>query len=128
MGKKYQIYNWYQPPSDKRVLLDLSQSDVVYRRTIIAGNANAHHQVFGYENSDAAGQWIVGLTGSSNLTSLVTERSDPTFLHPKGGQYRPDVDKVSPDLVETVRREVLEEVGSDYLPSHIYQQPDDRSH
>ncbi|GFN96032.1 RNA-directed DNA polymerase from mobile element jockey-like, partial [Plakobranchus ocellatus] len=74
---------------------------------------------FGYENADAVGQWLVDLTGSSNLTSLVTERSDPTFLHSKGGQYRPDVALVSSDLVETVRREVLEEVGSDHLPSLI---------
>ncbi|GFO48556.1 RNA-directed DNA polymerase from mobile element jockey-like [Plakobranchus ocellatus] len=88
-------------------------------RTIIAGDANAHHQAFGYENADAVGQWLVDLTGSSNLTSLVTERSDPTFLHSKGGQYRPDVALVSSDLVEAVRREVLEEVGSDHLPSLI---------
>ncbi|GFO48553.1 hypothetical protein PoB_007505800 [Plakobranchus ocellatus] len=42
MGKKYQIYNWYQPPSDKRVSLDLGKSDVIFRRTIIRARAKQH--------------------------------------------------------------------------------------
>ncbi|GFO04217.1 RNA-directed DNA polymerase from transposon x-element [Plakobranchus ocellatus] len=117
--KKYQVYNWYQPPSDKRVTLALGDTKQRFVRTVIAGDANAHHQAFGYDNSDQVGQWIVDLTNSSNLTSLVTEKSEPTFLHSKGGLHRPDVALVSSDLIETVRREVLEDVGSDHRPSLI---------
>ena len=90
-----------------------------YKRTIIAGDANAHHRAFGYENIDACGQWIIDVTTSTKLTCLVTDRSEPTFLHSKGGLYRPDKALVSSDILELVTREVLEDVGSDHLPALI---------
>ena len=42
-----------------------------------------------------------------------------TFLHSKGGLYRPDTALVSSDILELVTREVLEDVGSDHLPALI---------
>ena len=40
-----------------------------------------------------------------------------TKRHSKGGQYRPDQTLVSSDLLESVKREVLDDVGSDHFPS-----------
>ena len=51
--------------------------------------------------------------------NLYTDRSEPTFLHSKGGLYRPDTALVSSDILELVTREVLEDVGSDHLPALI---------
>ena len=118
-GKRYDLYNWYQPPSDKKVSLDIGEAVHRYNRTIIAGDANAHHTAFGYENNDACGQWIMDVTTSTNLTCLITDRSEPTFLHSKGGLYRPDTALVSSDILDFVKREVLEDVGSDHLPALI---------
>ena len=115
-GKRYDLMNWYQPPSDKRVSLVIGESVQRYRRTIIAGDANAHHTAFGYENIDVCGQWIVHVRSSNTLTCLISDRSDPTFLRSKGGLYRPDTALVSSDIQELVTREVLEDVGSDHLP------------
>ena len=118
-GKRFELTDWYQPPSDKRVSLDIGESVHRYKRTIIAGDANAHHTAFGYENTDACGQWIIDVTTSTNLTCLVRDRSEPTFLHSKGGLYRPDTALVSSDILELVTRKVLENVGSDHLPALI---------
>ena len=118
-GKRFDLTNWYQPPSDKRISLDIGESVHRYKRTIIAGDANAHHTAFEYKNIDACGQWIIDVTTSTNLTCLVTDRSEPTFLHSKGGLYRPDTALVSSDILELITREVLEDVGSDHLPALI---------
>ena len=118
-GERFDLINWYQPPSDKQVSLDVGEYVHRYKRTIIAGDANAHHMAFAYENIDACGQWIIDVTTSTNLTCLVTDKSEPTFLHSKGGLYRPDTVLVSSDILELVTREVLEDVGSDHLPALI---------
>ncbi|GFO44644.1 RNA-directed DNA polymerase from mobile element jockey-like [Plakobranchus ocellatus] len=118
-GKKFQPWNWYQPPSDKSVSFVLGKGTHRFTRTLVAGDANAHHPAFGYENSDAVGEWVVDLMIVSNLTSLVTERSEPTYLHSRGGLFRPDIALISSDLEESTTREVLDNVGSDHLPSLI---------
>ncbi|GFN73652.1 RNA-directed DNA polymerase from mobile element jockey-like [Plakobranchus ocellatus] len=82
-GKKYQCWNWYQPPSDNGTHR--------FTRTLVADNANVHHLAIGYENSDAVGEWVVDLMNGSNLTSLVTERSELTYLHSGGDLFRPDI-------------------------------------
>ena len=116
-SKKYEIYNWYQSPSDKKVELDLGEGKFNFQRTIIAGDANAHHPQFGYAETDGAGQWLIDLTNSTNLTSLVSTETPCTFIHARGGEYRPDQALVSSDILEICTREVLEDVGSDHLPS-----------
>ncbi|GFO00931.1 selectin protein,pol protein [Plakobranchus ocellatus] len=113
--KKYQLWNWYQPLSDKSVSIDLGNGTHRFTRTLVAGDANAHHPAFGYENSDVVGEWMVDLMISSNLASLVTERSEPTYLHLQGGLFRPDIPLISTDLAESTAREVLDDVGSDHL-------------
>ncbi|GFO36148.1 selectin protein,pol protein [Plakobranchus ocellatus] len=118
-GKKYQLWNWYQLPSDKSISFDLGNSTHRFTRTPVAGDANAHDPAFGYENSDAVGEWVVDLMIGSNLTSLVTERSEPTYLHSRGSLFRLDIALISTDLTESTTREVLDDVGSDHLPSLI---------
>ncbi|GFN90800.1 hypothetical protein PoB_001730600 [Plakobranchus ocellatus] len=86
-GKKYQLWNWYQPPSDKSVSFDLGNGTHRFTHTLMAGDANAHHLAFRFENSDVVGEWVVDLMIGSNLTSLVTERSKPTYLHSRGGLF-----------------------------------------
>ena len=50
------IVNWYQPPSDKSVSLKLdgNKGDTVYKKLIIAGDANANHPNFGYKQAWSA--------------------------------------------------------------------------
>ena len=91
----------------------------LYAHCVIAGDANAHYMAFGYENIDACGQWIIDVTTSTNLTCLVTDKSESTFLHSKGGLYRPDTALVSSDVLELVTREVLADVGFDHLTALI---------
>ena len=54
-GTKFSIYNWYQAPSDKTVTLDLGSADYIFQRTIVAGDAYAHHPAFGYKESYQTG-------------------------------------------------------------------------
>ena len=116
-SEKYEIYNWYQSPSDKRVDLDLGEGKFNFQRTVIAGDANAHHPLFGYAETDVAGQWLEDLANSTNLTSLVSTKTPYTFIHARGAEYRPDQALVSSDMLEICTRKVLEDVGSDHLPS-----------
>ncbi|GFN80094.1 RNA-directed DNA polymerase from mobile element jockey [Plakobranchus ocellatus] len=44
---------------------------------------------------------------------------EPTYLHSRGGLFRPDIALISTDLEESTTREVLDDVGSDHLPSLI---------
>ena len=118
-GAKSNIYNWYQPSSDKRVTLGLGDSTQRYIKTIIAGDTNGHHQDFGYPDNDSVGDWIVELTSTTNLGSLVKTDSPPTFIHVKGTQSRPDQAIISSDLRDRVTRKILEEIGSDHLPALI---------
>ena len=110
------IVNLYQTPSDKRVSLDLGD-DTVFRNTIICGDANANHPDFGYAKACPVGNWVVDLCASTNMTSLVTRTSPPTFLSSTGKESRPDQAIVSSDILERVERTVLKGIGSDHLPS-----------
>ena len=105
-SKKYEIYNWYQSPSDKRVDLDLGDGKFNFQRTVIAGDANAHHPLFFYAETDGARQWLIDFTNSTNLTRLVSTETPCTFLHARGGDYRPDQALVSSDMLEICTREV----------------------
>ncbi|GFN96363.1 selectin protein [Plakobranchus ocellatus] len=118
-GKKCQLWNWYQPPSDKSVSIDLGNATHRFTRTLVAGDANAHHPAYGYENSDAVGECMVDLMNGSNLTSLITERSEPTNLRSRRGLFCPDIALISADLAESTTREELDNVSSDHLPSLI---------
>ena len=109
-GAKFSIYNWYQPPSDKRDTLGLGDSAHRYIKTIISGDTNGHHQDFGYPDNDSVGDWIVERTSTTNLSSLVKTDSPPTFNHVKGTHT---------DLRDRVTRKILDDIGSDHLPALI---------
>ena len=115
------LINWYQAPSDKKVCLDLgeSHSGPTFRNLIIAGDANANHPDFGYTRECETGKWIVDLCSSTNMTSLVTKTTPPTFLSSTGKETRPDQAIVSADILDRVERTILRDVGSDHLPSLI---------
>ncbi|GFO25852.1 hypothetical protein PoB_005235700 [Plakobranchus ocellatus] len=66
-------------------------------------------KTFGYKNSDAVGEWVVNLIHGSNLTSLVSERSESTYLHSRGGLFCLNIDLVSTDSAES--KEVLKDVA-----------------
>ena len=115
------IINWYQPPSDKIVTLKLDggKGDTIYKKLIIAGDANANHPTFGYKQECPVGRWLVDLCAATNLTSLVSTDTPTTFLSSTGNESRPDQAIVSADILDRVERNVLEDIGSDHLPSLI---------
>ncbi|GFN92661.1 growth hormone secretagogue receptor type 1-like [Plakobranchus ocellatus] len=73
---------------------------------LVVGDAIVHLPVFGYDNTDAVGEWLIDLMNGS-MTSLVSERSEPTYLYSRGVLFRPDIALVSTDFAESTTREIF---------------------
>jgi ribonuclease HI len=111
---KLSVHNIYCPPSSTS---SLPQYDTIFRRTIIAGDFNAHLPSLGYAHYNQRGTEVEDICNSSNLVMLQSRETPPTLLHrAHGTTSRPDLTFVSADILEYTSIQVLDDVGSDHRP------------
>ena len=113
-GICFTLYNIYSPPDE---ICDVRLQDSIFRRTILAGDTNAHSPNWGYENYNDSGRYIEDLKDSTNLILLQDNLSEPTLFHrPSGASTKPDHTLISADIRDQCHWEILEDLGSDHLP------------
>ena len=114
-GSKYTIYNVYNPPWNNFNFS--SFPDMIFTKTVIAGDFNGHSPQWGYSNHNPTGKAIEEQCGSTNLTLLQNDESPATLLFRVNKKtYRPDLTIVSSDLLHRHTMHVLDGVGSDHRP------------
>ena len=114
-GGKFTIYNVYSPPRDVCELPQLQKAS--YKKTMIAGDFNAHSPLWGYKDHNNSGQYIEQLCNSTNLAVLQDEHTKATLLHKVHKTlHRPDLTIVSADLQASCTAKVIDDVGSDHDP------------
>ena len=83
----------------------------------MAGDTNAHSPMWGYQDTNASGEYVEDVINSTNLLLLQNKDSPTTFFHrPSGACTRPDQTLISADLQEQCSWDVLDDLGSDHLP------------
>ena len=113
-GECFTLYNIYSPPDET---LDAQLQHTIYRKTILAGDTNAHSPLWGYDNHNESGKYLEDINNSTNLILLQDNNSDPTLFHrPSGANTKPDHTLISADIIDQCHLEVLEDLGSDHLP------------
>ena len=113
-NQKYTIYNIYCPPSS---INDLPFFNHHQKKTIIAGDFNAHLPTLGYKNYNFRGTEVEALCNSSNLIVKQTIDTMPTLLHKAHGTTsRPDLTIISADIFDETEIKVLDDIGSDHRP------------
>ena len=113
-GQQFSLYNLYSPPN---TACSAHLNEINFRKTIIAGDTNAHSPVWGYADTNASGDYIEDIVNSTSLILLQNKDSPPTFLHrPSGALTRPDSTLVSADLHDKCSWKVSDDLGSDHLP------------
>ena len=91
--------------------------ETTYKRTILAGDFNAHTPSLGYPVYNQRGREVEDLCNSSNLILQQDMHSKPTLLHRRHlTASRPDLTILSADLLENTTVRVLDDIGSDHLP------------
>ena len=75
---KYIFYNVYWP---NHSFTKLPLTDATYKRTIVAGDLNAHMPSLGYSDYNFRGREVEDLFNSSNLILEQDINSPPTLLH-----------------------------------------------
>ena len=111
---KITIHNIYCPPSSQD---NLPTFQATMKKTIIAGDFNAHSPSLGYTNYNPRGHEIEELCHSTNLCMLQNKDTTPTLLHrAHGTTSRPDLTFVTADIKEHTSMQVLDGVGSDHRP------------
>ena len=114
---KYVLYNIYWPNLS---LTQLPFDETTYKRTILAGDFNAHLPLLGYKEYNFRGREVEDLLNSSNLILEQDMNSEPTLLHKRHKTTsRPDLTLVSADLYDQVSISVGEEIDSDHSPNII---------
>ena len=114
-GSKYTIYNVYNPPWNH--LNFNSIPDIIFSKSVIAGDFNGHSPQWGYKDYNHTGKAIEELCRTTNLSVLQDENSPPTLLFRVNNKtYRPDLTMVSSDLLHRHSIDVLNGVGSDHRP------------
>ena len=117
-GKKYQVYNLYNPPGNN---LDLSLTIIEndFRNTVFAGDYNGHSPSWGYKDLDNTGKAIEEICNTTNLFLVQDENSQPTLLHRVHKTLsRPDLTLLSTDLLHKFKTEVTDGIGnSDHRPT-----------
>ena len=113
-GSQFTLFNAYCPPkSKKQININITDS----RKTIIAGDFNAHMPVVGYKDKNTMGNNVEELCNTSNLIILQDTSSTPTLLHrASGSTFRPDLTIVSADLQNDCKLRILDDIGSDHRP------------
>ena len=115
LGKlKFTIYNVYWPNDS---FTEFPLKETTFKRTIIAGDFNAHTPSLGYPCYNSRGREVEELCNSSNLILEQNMDSQPTLLHRRHlTTSRPDLTILSADLLENTTVRVLDDIGSDHLP------------
>ena len=113
-GQHFKVYNIYSPPG---ATCDAHLQETNFRKTILAGDTNAHSPMWGYQDTNASGEYVEDVINSTNLLLLQDKNSPPTFFHrPSGACTRPDQTLISADIQEQCSWDVLDDLGSDHLP------------
>ena len=108
------MYNIYWPNYS---FTKLPLEDSTYKRTILAGDFNAHLPSLGYKDYNFRGREVEDLLNSTNLILEQDINSTPTLLHKRHlTTSRPDLSLVSADLYEQTTISVGEDLDSDHLP------------
>ena len=109
------VYNIYNPPRNKLNFKGIPE--VMFTRTVIAGDFNGHSPQWGYTDYNDTGRAIEEFCGSNNLSLLQNAESPPTLLHKSTKKtFRPDLTMVSSDLLHRYSVDVLNKIGSDHSP------------
>ena len=111
---KYVFYNVYWP---NHSFAKLPFDETTYKRTILAGDFNAHIPMLGYKEYNYRGREVEDLLNSTNLILDKDMNSTPTLLHRRHlTTSRPDLIVVSADLYEQITVRVGEDIDSDHSP------------
>ena len=111
---KFTVHNVYYPNSSRTKFPEINPTQ---RKTVIAGDFNAHLPSLGYPDYNFRGNEVEELTNSTNLLMLQNKETPPSFYsRTHGTTSRPDLTFVSADLLEKTDFEVLDDVGSDHRP------------
>ena len=117
-NEKFKIFNVYCSPSPSKV--EFSLKEVIFSKTVVAGDFNAHTPSLGYANYNARGHNIEDFLNSSNLCLYQNLSTKPTLLHRRHGtSSRPDLTMTSSDITDRTNIEVLSDIGSDHAPIKI---------
>ena len=113
-GICFSLYNIYSPPDET---CDVRLQSSILKKTILAGDTNAHSPSWGYDDTNESGKYIEELNNSTNLILLQDNDSKPTLFHrPSGTSKKPDHTLISADIRDQCHWEILEDIGSDHLP------------
>ena len=113
-GMRFSLYNIYSPPDET---CDVRLQNSILKKTILAGDTNAHSPSWGYDDTNESGKYIEELNNSTNLILLQDNDSKPTLFHrPSGASKKPDHTLISADIRDQCHWEILEDLGSDHLP------------
>ena len=114
---KYVFYNVYWPSHS---FTKLPLNDATYKRTILAGDFNAHMPSLGYSEYNFRGREVEDLFNSSNLILEQDINSPPTLFHRRHLTWsRPDLTLISADVYKQVTVTVEKRIGSDHSPIMI---------
>ena len=116
-GRKFYIYNIYNPPGNSLHLpYQLENSE--FENSIVAGDFNGHSPSWGYNDSNPTGKTVEEICNSTNLFLIQDETTTPTLLHRVHKTLsRPDLTLLSSDLINRYTSEVAEGIGnSDHRP------------
>ena len=92
------IHNVYCPPPSKESLPNLEPT---LKKTIVAGDLNAHLPTLGYKQYNNRGREVEDMCNSTTLEMMQSKDTPPTFLHrAHGTTSRPDLTFVSADMRE----------------------------
>ncbi|GFR65046.1 RNA-directed DNA polymerase from mobile element jockey [Elysia marginata] len=117
-GKKWTVYNVYNPPANTCRIDDLQEN--IYHNTILAGDFNGHSLLWGYQDTNNTGKYLEEVCTTTNLSIQQNENSPPTLLHRAHNILsRPDLTVMSPDLENDSEIRVLPDMGSDHRPTLI---------
>ena len=95
-GQHFRVFNIYSPPG---VICDAHLHETNFRKTILAGDTNAHSPMWGYQDTNASGDYVEDILNSTNLILLQNKDSPPTFFHrPSGACTGQDQTLISADI------------------------------
>ena len=89
----------------------------MFKKTIVAGDFNAHLPKLGYSAYNPRGRNIEDIVNSSNLCLSQDSSSKPTLFHRgHGTSSKPDLTLISSDIFQSAGVTVLDDIGSDHAP------------
>ena len=109
------IHHFYNPPKNH---MSFPPELDIHSKTLIVGDLNAHSPLWGYKERNKSGEAVEDFVQSNPLVLLNSPTSQPTLMHyATKKQFSPDLDIVTGDILAGCERKVLEDIGSDHLPT-----------